>query len=195
MLKFWRQGIIGGPLLVETYVKYQMYAGLEDRKLRKVPLLILRIDVKDQLLELHTNLTLVQARLLEILHEQLGDAEVREMQQQTVQRHWNQFTVSLEESLDLISVNATKMMTELFTGLLRLQSFTRDSARYVGEELVMLEGDVGNVRGELHRLHEDINGIASKGISKIDDLAERSQQRLSMVCTWVLSADLDTIRS
>ena len=170
-----------------------MYAGLEDRKSRKA-ILHASVLMKDQLLELHTNLTFVQARLLEILHEQLGDAEGRMMRQRAVQRHWNEFTMSLEESLDLISTNATEMMTELFTGLLRLQSFTRDSARYVGEEFALLEGDVRNVRGRLRRAYEDIDGIASNGISKIDELSERSQQRLFMVYTRGLSVDLDTIR-
>ena len=169
---------------MEIYEKYRIYAGLEDRKLRKaippIPGLI-----EDQLLELHTNLTFVQARLLEILHGQLEEAEVREMQQRTVQRHWNEFTMSLQGSLDLIWANGTEMMTELFTGLLRLQSFTKDSAKHVGEELAMLEGDVRNIRGELHRVHEDIDGISSKGVSKMDELAERSHQRLSMVCTWI----------
>jgi hypothetical protein len=164
--------------------------GSRERQIHPTPRLI-----KDQLLELHTNLTFVQSRLLEILHGQLEEAEVREMQQRTVQRHWNEFSMSLQGSLDLIWANGTEIMTELFTGLLRLQGFTRDSVKHIGEELVMLEGYVRNVRGELHRVHEDIDGIATRGVSKMDELAERSQQQLSMVCTWILSVDLDTIRS
>jgi len=149
---------------------------------------------KDQLLELHTNLTLVHGRLLEILHGQLRDAEVRELQQGTVQRHWDEFTETLEESLDLISTNATKLMRELFTGLLRLQSFTRDSARQVGEEITMLEVDVRNVREELHRVYDDIDGMATRGVSNIDQLAEISQQRLYMVRTRVLWDNTDETR-
>jgi len=150
---------------------------------------------KDQVLELHTNLTLVQGRLLEILHGQWNDAEVRELQQETVQRHWDQFTVSLEESLHLISTNGTKLMKELFTGLLRLQSFTRDSARHVGEEIAMLEGDVRNVREQLRRVDDVIDGMASRGASKVDQLAEISQQRLSTVSSWVLWDNADATRS
>ena len=150
---------------------------------------------KDQVLELHTNLTLVQGRLLEILHEQWRNAEVRELQQETVQRHWDQFTVSLEESLHLISTNGTKLMKELFTGLLRLQSFTRDSARHVGEEIAMLEGDVRNVREQLRRVDDVIDGMASRGASKVDQLAEISQQRLSTVSSSVLWDNADATRS
>ena len=150
---------------------------------------------KDQVLELHTNLTLVQGRLLAILHEQWRNAEVRELQQETVQRHWDQFTVSLEESLHLISTNGTKLMKELFTGLLRLQSFTRDSARHVGEEIAMLEGDVRNVREQLRRVDDVIDGMASRGASKVDQLAEISQQRLSTVSSSVLWDNADATRS
>ena len=179
---------------MEIYVKYRMYAGLEDRKSRKAILHISAL-MKDQLLELHTNLTFVQARLLEILHGQLRDAELREMQQHDIQTHWNTFSMSLEESLNMISANATEIMTELFTGLLRLQSFTRDSARYVGEELALLGGDVRNVREEFRTAYENIDGIASRAVPIIDELAERSQQHLSMVNALGLSVDLDTIRS
>lgn len=135
----------------------------------------------DQLLELHTNLTFVQARLLEILQGQLGNAEVREMQQQSVQRHWNEFSMSLEESFDSISVNTTNLMKELFTGLLRLQSLTRESSIYIADEIQTLEVDVRKVRGELRRVHDDIDTVGTAGVSKIDQLAEMSQQRLSMV--------------
>ena len=150
---------------------------------------------KDQVLELHTNLTLVQGRLLEILHEQWRNAEVRELQQETVQRHWDQFTVSLEESLHLISTNGTKLMKELFTGLLRLQSFTRDSARHAGEEITVLEGDVRNVREQLRRVYDVIDGMATRGVSKVDQLAEISEQRLSTVSSWVLWDNADATRS
>jgi hypothetical protein len=136
------------------------------------------------LLELHTNLTFVQAKLLEILQGQLGEAEVREMQQRDVQRHWTEFTSSLEESFDLIAANTTELMKDLFSRLLRLQSFTRDSARFVAEELQILEMDVCSVRGELRRVHKDLDALGIAGISAIDQLAEMSQQRLSMVITF-----------
>lgn len=146
----------------------------------------------DQLLELHTNLTFVQARLLEILQGQLGNAEVREMQQQSVQRHWNEFSMSLEESFDSISVNTTNLMKELFTGLLRLQSLTRESSIYIADEIQTLEVDVRKVRGELRRVHDDIDTVGTAGVSKIDQLAEMSQQRLSMVLAWWFRVNTDT---
>jgi hypothetical protein len=163
-------------------VKCRMYAGLEDRKSRKVSFHPRFVDV-DQLLELHTNLTFVQSRLLEILQVQLGNAEVREMQQQAVQRHWSEFTMSLEESFNSISTNTTNLMKELFMGLLRLQSLTRESAKYVSEELQTLETDVRIIRGDLQRAHDDIDDVGNAGVAKIDRLAEMTQQRLSMVRT------------
>ena len=97
--------------------------------------------------------------------------------------------------MHLISTNGTKLMKELFTGLLRLQSFTRDSARHVGEEIAMLEGDVRNVREQLRRVDDVIDGMASRGASKVDQLAEISQQRLSTVSSWVLWDNADSTRS
>ena len=164
-----------------------MYAGLDNNKLRKVFPVSTNVwgfclpDKRDQLLELHTNLTFVQSRLLEILHGQLRDAEAREVQQQVVERHWTEFTMLMEESFELISANATNLIRELFMGLLRLQSFTRDSVRYVAEELQSLEVEVRDVRGELRQVHDGIDDIATTGISKVRQLAEISQQRLSMV--------------
>jgi hypothetical protein len=163
-------------------VKCRTYVGLEDRKSRKVSFHPRFLDI-DQLLELYTNLTFVQSKLLEILQVQLGNAEVREMQQQVVQRHWSEFTMSLEESFNSISTNTTNLMKELFMGLLRLQSLTRESAKYITEELQTLEVDVQNIRGELQRAHDDIDDVGNAGVAKIDRLAEMTQQRLSMVRT------------
>jgi hypothetical protein len=140
-------------------------------------------------LELHTNLTLVQTRLLNILQTQLGEAERRDVRQRGVQKQWNEFTVSLEESLDLLSVNITNLMRELFTGLLTLQSFTRDSARHVGGELQSLELDVLHVRGQLLGIHDDIDALGSHGVLKMDEMNEMTLQQLSKVlfcfCTYI----------
>jgi hypothetical protein len=106
---------------------------------------------------------------------------VRGQQQQEAQKVWTDFTGSLEETLDLISANTSELMRGLFNGLLRLQRFTRDSARFVGEEFQTLEGDVRDVREELRRVHDDIESLATAGVSKVEGLAEISQQRLSMV--------------
>jgi Tht1-like nuclear fusion protein len=140
----------------------------------------------DQLLELHTNLTSVQARLLEILRTQLNEAEAREMQQQTAQRHWNGFTSSLEKSLESISSNTTSLMKDLFLGLLKLQSFTRNTARFVSEELYSLDKDVYNIRGRLQQMQGEINTLEMAGVSKIDQLAEMNQHRLTMVFASLL---------
>jgi hypothetical protein len=149
----------------------------------------------DQLLDLHSNLTSVQAKLLEILQEQLADAKVRERQQQLTQKHWTEFTISLTDSLDLISANASDLMRDLFTGLLTLQSFARDSAINIAEELRTLEVDVRGVRGELRQVQHDIDALGNVGLSKIDQIAEMSQHQLSIVPTSVLAINADPNRS
>ena len=156
------------------YVKSRTYVGSEDEKSRRV---LPKRDslTEDQLLDLHTNLTCVQSRLLEILHERLAEAEARESREQNVQKLWTEFTSSLEEALESISTNTTTLMRELFIGLLKLQSFTKESARYVGEELQWLQDDVHNIREYLRRLHEDIQGIRTEGISKVYEFSEHTQ--------------------
>src|SRR5271155_4580545 len=109
------------------------------------------------------------------------EGNVRDTQQREVQNQWTEFTVSLEETLGSISANTSSLMADLFSGLLRLQSFTRDSMKFVAEELRMLEGDVKDVRGELTRVQGEIDSIATGGVSKVEELAEMSQRRLSMV--------------
>ena len=132
-------------------------------------------------MDLHANLTLVQSKLLDILHGQLDEAEQRAMHQQFMQREWSEFTVSLEKSLDLISVNVTHFVRDLFTALLRLQTFTRVTARRVAEELQNMEADVHNVRGELGRVHDDIDNLGSHGMLKIVEFNEFTQRQLYMV--------------
>jgi hypothetical protein len=146
-------------------------------------------------LELHTNLTVVQARLLEILQGQLGNFQEKEIHQRAVQRHWNEFTMSMEESFDSMSAGASNLMKELFMGLLRLQSFTTESAKYVADELKMLELDVQNVRGELRQVHGEIDSLGTAGISKIDQLAEMSQQRLFVARPYGPRPNIDTTHS
>jgi len=140
----------------------------------------------DQLLELHTNLTSVQVGLLEILHEQLDEAEKRETQQRVVQQQWNEFTTSLEGSLESLSVNTTSLMRELFMGLLRLRSFIRESTRYVGEELKTLEIEVRSLREQTHRVHEDLTTLGTNGISKIEELGEISLDQMLTVISRLL---------
>jgi hypothetical protein len=135
----------------------------------------------DQILELHTNLTVIQGRLLEILNGQFSEAKGREMQQRKNQKKWTEFTMSLEESLKSISANTTVLLRELFSGLLRLQSFTRESTRFIGDELKTLEEDVRNVRGEIHRVHDDIDALGITGVAKVEELAGLGQHQLSMV--------------
>lgn len=180
MSKRWPLKIIGGLRSAGIYVKSQTYVGSENEKSRRV-LTLRDLLTEDQLLDLHTNLTCVQSRLLEILHEQLGEAEARESREKNVRKVWTEFTSSLEDALESISANTTTLMRELFIGLLKLQSFTKESAKYVGEELQWLQDDVHNVREHLRRLHEDIQGIGTEGISKVDKLSEHAQDHLSKV--------------
>ena len=132
-------------------------------------------------MELHTNLTVIQGKLLEILNGQFSESKGREMQQRRNQKKWTEFTISLEQSLELISANTTILLRELFSGLLRLQSFTRDSTRFIGDELKTLEEDVRNVRGEIRRVHEDIDVLGTSGVAKVEELAGLGQYQLSMV--------------
>jgi len=166
-----------------------MYVGLEEPKSRKVRILppasheitTSNFRFLDQLLELHTNLTLLQRKLLDILESQLKDIEERDIQHQNVRKQWNEFTGQLEESFNLIAMNTTDLMRDVITGLLRLQSFTKDSTRFVVEEIESLEGDVKKVRGEIRQFHEDIEMVGRIGVSKVEGIAELSQQRLLMV--------------
>lgn len=148
----------------------------------------------DQLLELHSNLTSVQAKLLEILRTQLNEAEAREAQQRTSQKHWNDFTSSLEESLESISSNTTSLMKDLFLGFLRLQSFSRDTARYVSEELRTLDVDIHGIRGRLQQIQGEINALGNSEISQIDQLAEMNKHQLSIVFLPLIIGKQDSNR-
>jgi hypothetical protein len=136
---------------------------------------------EDQLLELHTNLTFVQEMLLQVLQSHWKEATSRETQQREVQKQWTEFTTSLEERLGSISANTSNLMGDLFSGLLRLQSFTRGSMKFVADEFRMLEGDVKDMRDRLGQVHDNMELIATGGVSKVQEFAEMSQRRLSMV--------------
>ena len=168
-----------------------MCVGLDDEKSKKVCSHKEHADL-DQLLELHTNLTSVQSKLLDILQSHWREGDVRDAQQREMRKHWTKFTVSLEETLDSISVNTSRLMTDLFSGFMRLQSFTKDSTRFLTSDLQSLQGDVQNVRGELRRMHDDIGGFTVEGIFQVEELAEMSRRRLSMVLLPACTLNVDT---
>jgi hypothetical protein len=126
------------------------------------------------LLGLHTNLTVVQARLLDILHRQMEDIDKRSMMQQGAQRQWREFSVSLQDSLDLISGNTTNLLTDVFSGLLRLQSLTRESTKFVVQEVHEL-GD------KIRRINNDFDHLGQTGATRIQELGELTQGQISMV--------------
>jgi hypothetical protein len=111
----------------------------------------------------------------------MEDGKVHETQQQRVQKHWNEFTVSLEQNLDLLSTNTTSLVRDLFSGLLRLQSFTRDSSRFVTDELDTLEQDVRTLRGEISLLNADIDNLGNTGVARVEKLGEITQQQMILV--------------
>jgi hypothetical protein len=115
------------------------------------------------------------------MNGQFSEAKGRDIQQRRTQKKWTEFTVSLEESLEVISANTTVLLRELFSGLLRLQSFTRDSTRFIGDELKTLEDDVRNARGEIRRVHDDIDSLGTSGVARVEELAGLGQHQLSMV--------------
>jgi hypothetical protein len=135
----------------------------------------------DQILELHTNLTVVQAKVLEILNTQFSEAKKREMQQREVQKKWTEFTISLEESLEIISANTTTLLQELFIGLLRVQELTRKSTIFLSGEFQTLEEDARNIRSQIGRVNNDVGTLASTGTAKIEELAGAGEQQLSLV--------------
>ena len=161
-------------------MKLRIYAGLDDERLRKV-CLSEDYTEEDQILELHTNLTVVQAKLLQVLQSHWREENSRETQKREVQKQWTEFTISLEDTLNSVSANTSSLMGDLISGLLKLQVFTRDSTEFVANELQSLEGDVQNMRSELRRVQDDIALLAAGGISQVEELAEISQQRLYMV--------------
>ena len=157
-----------------------MFVGLEDKKLRKVNSLREAAD-KDQLLALHINLTAVQTRLLEILTSQFEDVQIRNGQQQEMQRQWTEFTGSWEVQLDRISINTTNVMRDLFLGLLSLQSLTHESARLVGEEIQMLSDGVENIQSGLYNIRGEMEVLGAAGKLNMDALIEIAQKKLLMV--------------
>lgn len=135
----------------------------------------------DQLLALHANLTEVQGKLLEILRGHMEEAKANESKQKSVQKHWQEFTISLEQNLDVLSTNTTSLLRDLFSGLLRLQSFTRDSTRLVVEELGALDQEVRTVRGEISSLNTDIDNLGNNGVTRIEKLSQITQQQVMLV--------------
>jgi len=142
---------------------------------------------KDQLLELHLNLTSVQEKLLDILNGQFAAASQREQRNSAVEKTWSAFTEKLEGELAALEKNTQVLLGELFTGLLRLEGITRDSVIRVAGELGGLEEDVQEVRKGLRLMEEDISAIEMLASEKVEELGEKSQKRLSIVCPCNLS--------
>jgi len=113
----------------------------------------------DELLELHSNLTSVQARLLEILRKEADTAEMRERDRRVVEQSWNAFTTSLEESLWVLSVNTSILTRDLLSALLRLQTFTTHSTDVVAEQISVLERDIRSVREQIGQVRIDVDTI------------------------------------
>lgn len=132
-------------------------------------------------MDLHANLTDVQGKLLEVLRGHMEDAKIQESQQQGVQKHWKEFTMSLEQNLDVLSTNTTTLLRDLFSGLLRLQSFTRDSTRFVAEELNTLEQNVRSIRGGMDLLDTNLNTLGNKGIAQLEQLSDATEEQLMLV--------------
>jgi hypothetical protein len=137
--------------------------------------------ILDQLLELHSNLTVVQARLLEVLQAEAQSAQERGGQQAIVQANWDSFTESLGESLGVLSANTSALTTELLGALIRLQAFTRDSAAGVAEQLGVLEGDIGRVRDQIWQVQLEMDVFGEGELSAVGKLGDASQERLFMV--------------
>lgn len=123
----------------------------------------------------------MQSKLLEVLRAEVEDAQVRERQQRAVQGNWNAFTDSLEESLGELSVNTTALTRELLGALVRLQSFTRDSATAVGEQVAALEGDIRSVREQLSEVRLDIDIFGATELSAVENIADATRERLFAV--------------
>lgn len=132
-------------------------------------------------MDLHANLTDVQSRLLEILREHVDEAKVQEGHQQVIQKQWNEFTVSLRQNLDVISMNTTTLLRDLFSGLLRLQSFTRDSTRLVAEELRTLEEEVSTIRGGISQVNNELDTLGEAEVARVEKLGEITEQQLTLV--------------
>jgi hypothetical protein len=121
--------------------------------------------------------------LLEILREGVEDAQVREREKQTTQRNWNAFTDSLEETLGVLSGNTATVTKELLGALVRFQTFTRDSAMLVTEQLSVLEGDIRGVKEQVWQVRLDLDAFGTAEMSAVEKLADASQERLFMVET------------
>lgn len=123
----------------------------------------------------------MQARLLEVLHGEVEMAEVWGRDRRVVEHNWNAFTISLEESLGVLSVNTSILTRDLLSALLRLQTFTRDSADVVAHQLSILEGDICGVREQLRQVRIDVDTIGESGVSAVESMIDVSQERLFMV--------------
>ena len=123
----------------------------------------------------------MQERLLDILRTQFEEAEVRNMEQRVLQKNWNEFTESLEEVLMLISMNSTDLMRDLFTGLLSLQSLTRDSTRLVNDEVQKLAAGMNAAQEKLRDVKGDIDILGNSASANIEELAATAWRHLSLV--------------
>lgn len=123
----------------------------------------------------------MQSRLLEILREHVDEAKVHEGQQQVIRKHWDEFTVSLRQNLDVLSMNSTTLLRDLFSGLLRLQSFTRDSTRLVAEELHTLEQEVSTIRAGISQVNNELDTLGETEVARVEKLSEITEQQLILV--------------
>lgn len=140
-------------------------------------------------MNLHANLTDVQSKLLEILRVHLDDAKVHESHQQVIQKQWNEFTISLRQNLNVLSTNTTTLLRDLFSGLLRLQSFTKDSTRLMADELRTLEQEVRTIRGGIGRVNNELDTFSETEIGRVEKLSGIIQQQLILVYTPLSKTD------
>src|SRR5205085_34232 len=106
-----------------------------------------------------------------------------EGRQQVIHKHWDDFTVSLRQNLDVLSMNTTTLLRDLFSGLLRLQSFTRDSTRFVAGELHNLEQEVRTIRAGISQVNNELDTLGKTEVTRVEKLSEITEQRLTLVKT------------
>jgi hypothetical protein len=135
----------------------------------------------EEVLDLYVNLTLIQGRLLSVLEENLRDAEERVVTQGLVQRRWDGFTGSFEESVQDIRRNLTGLVGDLMSGLLYLQRFMKDSTKIVLDELDLVREGVGSVRGQVETFRGDISDLVVAEANEIRRLGEIGEGEVSAV--------------
>jgi hypothetical protein len=130
---------------------------------------------------LFANLTVIQGRLLTLLEDSVLDAEERVSTQDEVQRKWEKFTSAMDQSLGGMQGNVTYMMGEVVSRLLYLQRFTRDSTRFVTDELDLLRDGVGDVRRQVDMFRVDMGDFIAAEKGEIETLGRISQGQFSAV--------------